>query len=385
MKKGWEYKAIKDVAEVFGGTTPSTSNPSFWNGNLPWISPAELKGDKYIYDSVKKITEAAVRDKSLKLLPIDSVILSSRAPIGKVAINKIPLYFNQGFKNIVCGETINPEYLYWWLWGNTEYLNSLGTGATFKEISKKVVENIIIPVPPLPEQEEIVRYLDSAFEKIDELKKNAEQQLTESKALFQKALTEYLTPKKGWDMSTIGEVCVLKSGDSSANKLPSGLLPYVKVGDMNYPGNEIAITTSSTYVDRNKLSPNKVFPIGTTIFPKRGGAILTNKKKMLNIEACCDLNIMGVIPKSNVISQYIYYFFLSVDLRDLYDGASIPQLNNSNIAPLSIPLPPLSEQQAIVAKLDTISAHCRQLEENYRQTITLCDDLKQKILKQIFE
>ena len=160
-KEGWEEKKIKDIGSVIGGTTPNTNVAEFWDGTLCWISPAELDGSHYLYDSKKKITEAAVKAKSLKLLPEGTVILSSRAPIGKVVINKVPTYCNQGFKCVVCGKEIYNEYLYWWFWGNTQYLNSLGTGATFKEISKKVVEEILIPVPSLSEQQSIVATLDS--------------------------------------------------------------------------------------------------------------------------------------------------------------------------------------------------------------------------------
>lgn len=190
MKDGWTYKKLGEVGTVISGTTPNTNNSDYWDGDICWISPAELHGERYLYDSVKKITKEAVKAKSLKELPVGTVILSSRAPIGKVAINKVPMYCNQGFKCIVCGEEIYNEFLYWWLWGNTRYLNSLGTGATFKEISKSVVENVTIPVPPLSEQQQIVDRLDSAFAKIDALKTNAEKIMAECDAMKQALLKE---------------------------------------------------------------------------------------------------------------------------------------------------------------------------------------------------
>lgn len=188
MKESWTYKKIKEVGEVIGGTTPSTNNPEFWNGDICWISPAELHGEHYLYDSVKKITAKAVEAKSLKQLPVGTVILSSRAPIGKVAINKVPMYCNQGFKCIVCGPELYNEYLYWWLWFKKDYLNSLGTGATFPEISKTVVENIVIPIPPLPEQRAIVARLDSAFGNICKLESVLDKMLSECDALKQAML-----------------------------------------------------------------------------------------------------------------------------------------------------------------------------------------------------
>ena len=189
-KEGWEQKKIKDIGSVIGGTTPNTNVAEFWDGTLCWISPAELDGSHYLYDSKKKITEAAVKAKSLKLLPEGTVILSSRAPIGKVVINKVPTYCNQGFKCVVCGKEIYNEFLYWWFWGNTQYLNSLGTGAIFKEISKKVVEEILIPVPSLSEQQSIVDTLDSLKFKVDRLQANYDKISQEYDALKQAILRQ---------------------------------------------------------------------------------------------------------------------------------------------------------------------------------------------------
>jgi len=189
-KEGWEKKKIKDIGSVIGGTTPNTNVAEFWDGTLCWISPAELDGSHYLYDSKKKITEAAVKAKSLKLLPEGTVILSSRAPIGKVVINKVPTYCNQGFKCVVCGKEIYNEFLYWWFWGNTQYLNSLGTGATFKEISKKVVEEILIPVPSLSEQQSIIATLDSLKSKVDRLQANYAKISLECDALKQAILRQ---------------------------------------------------------------------------------------------------------------------------------------------------------------------------------------------------
>lgn len=189
-KEGWEEKRIKEVGEVIGGTTPSTTNPLFWGGDIYWISPAELHGEHYLYDSVKKITKEAVEAKSLKELPIGTVILSSRAPIGKIAINKVPMYCNQGFKCVVCKSELYNEYLYWWFYGKKEYLNSLGTGATFLEISKTVVENIIIPIPPLDTQQAIVSHLDSLSSTIRKLEELQQKTLAECDALKQAMLKE---------------------------------------------------------------------------------------------------------------------------------------------------------------------------------------------------
>lgn len=156
-----KYK-LGDICEIVSGSTPKTSVKEYWNGDIKWITPAELNDDTYVIsDSVRKITELAVRKTGLTPFPKGTVILSSRAPIGKVAIAGCEMYCNQGFKNLICSEKINNRYLYWFLKGNTVFLNSLGRGATFKEISKSIVSRIEINVPDIEKQIEVVEILET--------------------------------------------------------------------------------------------------------------------------------------------------------------------------------------------------------------------------------
>jgi len=156
-----KYK-LGDICEIVSGNTPKTNVDEYWDGNIKWITPAELNDETYIItDSVRKITELAVEKTGLASFPEGTVILSSRAPIGKVAIAGCEMYCNQGFKNLICSEKINNKYLYWFLKGNTFFLNSLGRGATFKEISKAIVSEIEINVPNIEKQIETVRVLEN--------------------------------------------------------------------------------------------------------------------------------------------------------------------------------------------------------------------------------
>ncbi len=182
-----EWKAVREVGTVVGGSTPKTSVAGYWNGEYRWLSPAELEQDSgVIFDSVKKITKAGIESCSLQELPVGTVILSSRAPIGKLAIAGNTFYCNQGFKNIVCSERIVPRYLYSLLLFNTEYLNSLGRGATFKEISKLIVENIKIPVPPIDLQNEFAKFVAKTDKSKFEIKQSLEKLELLKKALMQK-------------------------------------------------------------------------------------------------------------------------------------------------------------------------------------------------------
>lgn len=155
-----KYK-LGEICEIVSGSTPKTGIPEYWDGDMKWITPAEINEDSYIItDSVRKLTELGVKKTGLSSFPEGTVILSSRAPIGKVAIAGCEMYCNQGFKNLICSDKINNRYLYWFLKGNTEYLNSLGRGATFKEISKQIVSAIEINVPEFDQQMQAVENLE---------------------------------------------------------------------------------------------------------------------------------------------------------------------------------------------------------------------------------
>lgn len=391
MKEGWEYKKIKDVGVVIGGTTPSTANPAFWNGNICWISPAELKGEHYLYDSAKKITEEAVSAKNLKELPIGTVILSSRAPIGKLAINKVPMYCNQGFKCIICGNELYNEYLYWWLYGKKDYLNSLGTGATFPEISKSVVENIQIPIPPLSEQHRIVEYLDTQFAKIDALKTNAEQQLQAAKDLFQSALKDLMTPMEGWEEKKLKDIGKTQTGCTPSKSNVSfygDYMPFIRPAELNIDG--IGGISYDSEIKLSKLGVQQCRLI-------RKDSILmccigsVGKTAYTTRDITCNQQINAITPYEEFNPRFVYYVLLSPRFQE--EAIKIANSARATLAIISkgkweniiVAIPPLYNQQYIANQLDSLSANIKSLQSNYEQTLTLCNDLKQSLLKKIFE
>jgi restriction modification system, type I len=183
-----EWTKISDIGEVVSGSTPKTSIKEYWNGNICWITPAELSNmSGIIYDSKKKITERGKSSCSLRMMPSRTVILSSRAPIGKVALLGKEMCCNQGFKNIICNEKVVPEYLYYLLGYNTIFLNSLGRGATFKEISKKIVGEIKVPLPAKELQNQFAVFT----RQVDKSKFAVQKSLEKTQLLFDSLMQEY--------------------------------------------------------------------------------------------------------------------------------------------------------------------------------------------------
>ena len=150
---------IKEMAQIFNGSTPSTSISKYWDGSISWITPKDLSLNRtrYISKGERNITLEGYNSCSTTMLPRETVLLTSRAPIGYVAISRNELCTNQGFKSLVCNkDKVLPLYLYYWLTTKTEFLKSISTGATFKELSKTTLEDVLIDLPELDEQRHIV-------------------------------------------------------------------------------------------------------------------------------------------------------------------------------------------------------------------------------------
>jgi type I restriction enzyme S subunit len=159
----------------------------------------------------------------------------------------------------------------------------------------------------------------------------------------------------------------------------------VKVAEMSMPENIEGICTSIRFLDRNDVKSGWLIPAGAVIFPKRGGAILTNKKRLILVEMCADLNIMSVIPSDVLTPEFLYLYFLNVDMRKLGTGSSIPQINNYDIAPLKISFPKSKNKQVeLTEKIRAIEAECQSLSVIYHQKLTALDDLKKSLLHQAF-
>lgn len=346
----WPIVSIKDCARVVGGATPKSGAAEYWDGDIPWITPKDLSdlNGKYISDTPRKITASGLRSCSSELLPANSVLFSSRAPIGHVAINAVPMATNQGFKSFIPSPKLDASFLFWWLKCHRAQLELLGNGATFKEVSKAVVERIEIPLPPLDEQKRIAAILDQA----DELRRKRERAVNRLKklgqAIFFVMFGDPRTNPRELPWAQLGKIADFYSG----NSLPEGE-PFtdqrdghllLKVSDLNHDLNQQDIVCAANW----SLLPGSragTCPPNSLIFPKRGGAIGTNKKRWLRRSAILDPNLMGVHPnETDLTMPFLNGWFQTFNLTDIASGSSVPQLNKQDLAPLEIALPPVSEQ-----------------------------------------
>ena len=287
--------------------------------------------------------------------------INSETHLGKVA-----LYEKQEDETIIHGmnllclrpkqELLNSRFAFYYLLSEA-FLRQIPriTKKSVNQASFNVaaLKELSIPIPTIEKQIEVVRGLD----KVSKLIGLRKEQLTKLDQLVKSRFIELFGDQEvnpfGWEQSTIGECCTLKSGTSLSADVENegGPIPYVKVGDMNYPGNERYITTSSRYVSEETAGKG-LFGVGSIIFPKRGGAIGTNKKRMTKLPICADLNVMGVSSNGKLLPEYLLAYFDLIDLGALSDGSSVPQINNKNIAPLVICIPPMELQNQFAAFLE---------------------------------
>jgi type I restriction enzyme, S subunit len=164
----WEVRRIKTIFEVLGGATPSSGNPEYWDGDILWVTPADMPdGEMLLRTSKRKITKEGLSSCASELVPAGSVIVSNRAPIGKIALADTPLCTNQGCKSLVATEASDSKYYYYFLSTQDKTLNMLGQGTTFMELSNQSLKTFVVPCPGIAEQKRIAEYLDLRCGEID--------------------------------------------------------------------------------------------------------------------------------------------------------------------------------------------------------------------------
>ena len=172
-EKGWKWVRLESIAKVVGGHTPKRNVPDYWNGDIPWIVPTELPSNTItvVRDSREKITQKGLKNSSAVLLPPGTVLYTTRATIGKVAIAGVPLTTNQGFTNFICSNRVYNWYLAYCLMWLTPLIRKEAGQTTFSEVKRSRLRKVKIPLPPFEEQKKIVAYLNTLRRDVESLRK----------------------------------------------------------------------------------------------------------------------------------------------------------------------------------------------------------------------
>lgn len=376
MKKGWVYKKLGEVCEIYQPTTIATSQ-LIPNGKYLVYGANGIIGryNEYNHEEAE-------------------VLLCCRgATCGAINLSQPKSWVN-GNAMVVKPKTneIIKNFLIYLL-TSLDYTHII-TGAAQPQITRKSLFPVSIGLPPLSEQKEIVEYLDSSFAKIDKLKENAAKNLEEAKALFQSALKDALEPKEGWEEKNLGELSSL---------ITKGASPKWQ-GFTYVESNGILFVTSEN-VREGYVSLEPAKYLNKEFNNKQKRSILKYNDLLINIVGASigraaifrlninDANINQAVALvrllNNVDVDFINYILNSNIAWKQYDSlkkdSARANLSLENIRSLKIPLPPLSEQQSIVSYLDSLNEKVNTLQQNYSRICDECDALKQAILRQVFE
>lgn len=300
---------LSDIGEVVGGSTPSTKNPDNYDGNIAWITPKDLAGYNKVYISrgERNITEAGFKSCSTKMLPKNSVLFSSRAPIGYVAISENDLCTNQGFKSIVPNEKVDYKFLYYLLKQNKGYIASKGSGSTFKEVSGSVMKGIELSIPKdINDQRRISKVLYDIDKKIDlnnEINNNLHELL---KNQYYKMFVE--DRKDSWIHDKLGNYLSVDRGLSYKGQFLSETgVPMINLGNV-MPNGVFRIEKNKYYSGDYK---DKV-----TI--KVGDIVIANTDMTQNREVIGTPVIVPPIYEDKIIFSHHIYGLRNLKLPKMY-------------------------------------------------------------------
>lgn len=339
LPKGWQKVKLGEITKVFGGGTPSTSNPNYWNGNIPWLTPAEvvaLRGNRFIEKTDRYITEEGLRHSSAKLIPAYSLLLTSRATIGEVVINKIPMATNQGFINII-PDKIDLMFLFYWLRMKKNYLNKMAVGSTFNELSKSVFKKIEIIYPEdINEQKRIAEILSAFDDKIELNNKLIKTLEKMASAIFKEWFVKFKFP--GWEK--------VKFVDSELGKIPEGwevkdfetIMEFLNgrkpPENIFSPSGRYYIYGSNTIMGRSE----KFLYEGPIIVLARIGSNCGALR--LNISPCwISNNATGIKGKDNISTFFVYLLLKNFDFSQIKEGTGQPYINIKALKSYKVILP----------------------------------------------
>ncbi len=376
MKGGWEYRKLGDVCEVIGGGTPSKDNEKFYlNGTTPWATVRDMKSD-VISDTEFKITEAAVKGSSTNVIPEGNVVIATRVGLGKVCLLAHDTAINQDLKGIIPKSTsvLSVGYLFQWFKNSAQIIIDEGTGATVQGVKLPFVKSLIIPIPPLPEQQRIVTILDETFDGIATAKANAEQNLVNARALFDGHLQSVFTKRgEGWvekEFDDLIDSNVIGLTKSSREQGEDKSWRYVKMN--NITRDNRFNFSNFTSVDASEVELRKFqLEDGDFLFNTRNSYELVGKSCIYEADSgepvLFNNNIMRIRFIEGIDARFVLLAFSSKTvaekLNEMKSGTTnVSAIYYKDLKSLTIPVPPFAVQKNIANELNALLNETQRLE-----------------------
>ena len=391
----WEWKKLGEVCDVIAGQSPQSSAYNSEGLGLEFHQGKKAFGKRVIQPSNVWTKEYS------KIAKKGDILMSVRAPVGPVNFTDREICIGCGLAAIRKTGALDENFLFYYFINNESNMTSKA-GAVFDSINRSDIQKFIIPVPPLSEQKRIVKFLDEEISKIETLKANAETNLKNAKELFETTLEKELNPlsrhserseessadlPSGWEWKKIGDFCETSSGGTPLKQhneyYENGNIPWLRSGEVC----QKEIFETEMYITQKGMenSSAKYFPENSVVVAMYGAT--AGQVGIVRFRTTTNQAVCGIFPNEKYKTEYLYYALLSKkkELVAQAVGGAQPNISQIKIRNLQIPLPPLSVQKEIVARLDKLSENIKRLETNYKQIIANCDELKKSILKQTFQ
>ncbi|WQT62222.1 restriction endonuclease subunit S [Helicobacter pylori] len=370
MPSNWQRVRLGDIAEIIGGGTPSTQVASFWNGSINWFTPTEIGITKYVHKSQRTITLLGLKKSSAKLLPVGTILLTSRASIGDCAILKVVATTNQGFQSLIPLEKINNEFLYYLMLTLKNKLLKLASGSTFLEVSPNKIKNLLIPLPPLNEQIAIANILSDVDRYLYSLDALILKKESVKKALSFELLSQRKRLKgfnQAWQKVRLGDICEFGNGGAYETLIvENGDFKLISLNSIDIDGNLKNTMKRVNFYD-NSLKQDDIVMVlsdvahgdflGLCAVIPSNDYVLNQRMGRLRIRNDC-INILFLRLYINANQKYF---------KMQGQGSSQLNLSKKAIEDFEILLPPLNEQIAIANILSGLDSEIISLKNKKRQ------------------
>lgn len=409
IPEGWEIRKIKNNFMIYAGATPKSEKAEYWDGGIPWITPADFKTtDKYVSCGRKSLTALGYDSCGTTLVPAGSIIFSKRAPVGSVVIAKNTLCTNQGCLACIPNDAVNSTYFYYCMSIFTEQFELVSAGTTFKEIAASTFASFLLPCPPLSQQNEIVNFLDKESSRIDSMLSKTRSSIEEYKKLKQAVITQAVTKgvrgerkmkdsgiewigeiPKEWGRTKIKMIASFFNGDrTSRYPQPSDFVDsgVAFLTSRNIDSDEVDLSETKYITDDKykSLSGAKI-QIDDIIFCLRGSV----GKCAINRTLSCGTvaSSLATIRPKDIYPEYLLYFLLSniasTQTTIFMNGTCAANLSAESVGNYYITLPISAEQKEIADYLDAKCAEIDGLIAKKEQLVKELESYKKSLIYEV--
>lgn len=391
--KSWTKRKLGEATTVLSGATPRTAVAEYWNGALLWVTPKDLGALETveISSTERRITQAGFEACSTQLVPPNSVVMSSRAPIGHLAINTAPVCTNQGCKSFIPSNELDVRFLYWTLRAFMPEIQHLGSGCTFDEVSKTDVEEFEIPIPTLAEQRRIVVRVEALTRRLDKARQARQAAFAEAAAMLawiqQSSYEQLLQEHNSIPLSEVGEVVSGGTPSKARTEFWDGDIPWVAPKEMKV----FRIGESSMNVTNLALAEGgaKIIPEPAVLMVVRGMILAKRVPVAVSTQPLTiNQDMKAFMPHNGIESEFLAHMLCGAGdkLKGRVEVAvhGTCKLETEAWGSLPVPLPSPVKQRAIVAKLDAMAAKLGELQRLQREVETELASFTPALLSKAF-